>query len=398
MPPSIGLTLYNLGQRREPGADVPRPPRPAGRLAWLHAPTLEASRTLLALARRLVEDDGIPVLLTCPADLPPREGVILQPPPSDTPLEAREFLDHWKPEIAIFAEGELRPAILSKAVERKIPLLMVDARAPSLPHGRDGWFPGLMRTALGAFHHVSALDEAAARAFRKAGAAISAVAVTGRMEEESAALPCLEAERAALARLLAARPVWFAACLPEAEEAAVLAAHRTGLQQAHRLLLILMPDDITRAEALAARIEADEGWAVALRSRDEEPDPETEVFIVDNPAEYGLWYRLSPVSFLGGSLVGLGSLRDPQEAAALGSAILHGPHHGQFRPFFARLIAARAARPVIRPDQLGDALGEVLALDRTARFAQSAWAVATDGAEVTEATVERIRRLMDGEA
>ncbi len=264
-----------------------------------------------------------------------------------------------------------------------------------LPRDRDGWFPGLMRSALAGFRHIGALDETAARAFRKAGAPLSVVAVTGRMEEESAALPCLEAERAALARLFAARPVWFATSLPVEEEAAVLQAHRTGLQQAHRLLLILMPDDPTRAEAMAERIEASEGWAVALRSRDEEPNPETEVFIVDNPAEYGLWYRLSPVSFLGGSLLGSGALRDPQEAAALGSAILHGPRHGRFGPFFARLAAARAARPVSRPEVLGEALGEVLALERTARLAQSAWTVATDGAEVTESTIDRIRNLMD---
>ncbi len=353
---------------------------------------------MLALANRLVDEDGVAVLFTCPVDLPPCEGVLFQRPPADTPVDARDFLDHWKPEIAVFADGEIRPAIVAKAAERGVPLLMVDARAPSLPRERDGWFPGLMRAALNRFSHIAALDETAARAFRKAGAPLSAVAVTGRMEEASTALPCLEAERAALARLFAARPVWFATSLPEIEEAAVFAAHRIGLQQAHRLLLIILPDDTSRAEALAERIEASEGWAVALRSRDEEPDPETEVFIVDNPAEYGLWYRLSPVSFLGGSLLGPGASRDPQEAAALGSAILHGPRHGRFGQFFARLAAARAARPVARPEDLGEALGEVLALDRTARFAQAAWAVTSEGAEVTEAAVERIRVLMDGGA
>ena len=43
-------------------------------------------------------------------------------------------------------------------------------------------------------------------------------------------MPCLEAERAALARLFTARPVWFATSLPEAEEDAVITAHRTFLR------------------------------------------------------------------------------------------------------------------------------------------------------------------------
>ncbi len=396
MAPSLGLTLYNLGQRRDPGADPARPTRPAGRLAWLHAPSDDAGRSIMALARRLIEDDGLSVVVTCPADLAPRDGIMIQRPPLDTPLEVRQFLDHWRPEIVIFGEGEIRPAALHEAAQRKLPFLLVDGRAPSLPRDRDGWYPGLMRSALAGFRHILAVDEASARAFRKAGAALSAVAVTGRMEGESAAMPCLEAERAALARLFAARPVWFAVSLPEAEETAILQAHRMAMQQAHRLLLIVLPADPARAEPLAARIEAEEGWAVAQRSLEQEPDPETEVFIVDNPAEYGLWYRLSPICFLGGSLHGEGAIRDPMEAASLGSAILHGPHPGRHATTFDRLGAARAARAVASADDLGEALGDVLAPDRTARLAHAAWTVATDGAEVTETALQLIRRLIDG--
>ncbi len=38
---------------------------------------------------------------------------------------------------------------------------------------------------------------------------------------------------------------------------------------------------------------------MALRSEEQEPDPETEVYITDNPSEFGLWYRLSPITFMG---------------------------------------------------------------------------------------------------
>jgi 3-deoxy-D-manno-octulosonic-acid transferase len=280
--------------------------------------------------------------------------------------------------------------------ERAIPLILVNGRAPVFLRDRDSWYPGLLRSALGRFAHVYAVDEAAARAFRKAGAALTGVAVTGRMEEECAVLPCLEAERAALARLLAARPVWFAAGLPEAEEAAVLHAHRAALQQSHRLLLILMPERLEQTDALSQRLEAEEGWSVARRANDEEPDDGVEVFVVDNPAEYGLWYRLSPITFLGGSLNGRGPTRDPMEAAALGSAIIHGPRGEPYGQIFSRLAAARAARAVASPSDLADALSDLLSPDRAARLAQAAWAVASDGAEVTDRLLTRIRTLIDG--
>jgi 3-deoxy-D-manno-octulosonic-acid transferase len=217
------------------------------------------------------------------------------------------------------------------------------------------------------------------------------------MEEESAALPCLEAERDALAQQFATRPVWLAVALPEAEETAVMAAHRAALRLAHRLLLIVVPQDPARAEGLAQRMEAEEGWAVALRSADQEPDTETEVYIADNASEYGLWYRLAPIAFMGGSLAGNGCARDPLEAAALGSAILYGPRPGAYGTTFGRLGAARAARAVGSQADLAEALGDLLSPDRAARLAQAAWAVASDGAEVTDRVVALIRHVMDGQ-
>ena len=142
MSASLGLKLYNLGHRRDAGQDGLRPPRPAGRLAWLHVPNEAQVSPMLALARRLIEEDGIEVVMTCLSAIAARDGIIAQPPPGETPAEARAFLDHWQPEIAVFAEGELRPAVLHQAAGRKIPLVLVNGRAPRFLRDRDGWYPG----------------------------------------------------------------------------------------------------------------------------------------------------------------------------------------------------------------------------------------------------------------
>lgn len=398
MAASLGLTLYNLGQRRDPVEPSVRPARPVGRLVWLHAPGEGLVSPMRALARRLVEEDGLPVLLTAPVPGPDLDGVVMQQPAPDNPVDARDFLDHWQPEVAVFAGGQLRPAVMHEAADRQIPMLVVNGKAPAFLRERDGWYPGLMRSALARVRSIMAVDEAAARAFRKGGAGLSAVAVTGRMEEESAVLPASEAERTALSQLLAARPVWFAAGVTEAEETAVLQAHRMAFQHSHRLLLILMPEQPARASPLAQALHEAGDWVVAERSREEEPEADVEIFLVDNPADYGLWYRLAPVTFLGGTLAGRGPVRNPMEAAVLGSAILHGPKTGQSGPVFGRLGAARATRAVASTTDLGEALSDLLSPDRAARLAQAAWAVASDGAEVTDIVLQRIRAIMDGEA
>lgn len=394
---SIGLTLYNLAARppAEPLLDVE--PRPPGSLVWIHSPGGEGLAPMLELARRLIEDDGVSVLLTLPVTVPaPATEAIVQVPPPDFPRPVQAFLDHWKPDLVIFTEGELRPALIHESGQRKLPLLMIEGRAPHLMPGREGWFPGLVKSAVAGFRHVLTVDDAAARAFRRAGADPDHLQIAGRMEESSAALPYVESDRAALAHALATRPVWLAAEVTEAEEPAIIAAHREVLKLAHRLLLILAPQDPARAVALAQRLETQEGWRVACRRSDQEPDTETEVYIVEGGAEYGLWYRLAPVSFLGGSLEGIGCARNPMEAAAMGSAILYGPRSGEFGAAYGRLGAARAARMVGSGSDLALALGDLLAPDRAARQAQSAWTISSDGAEVTARVMNMIRAILDG--
>lgn len=397
----LGLTLYNLARRHGPQDHGLRAARPRGRLVWLHAPDEEGLAAMTELARHLREDDGVAVVLTTPHVAAPHvaalgpDGPILQPPPPDTPREAQAFLDHWQPELVVFSDGELHPAMVYECAQRKVPLLMVNSRAPRLMAGREGWYPGLIKSTLQEFRHILVLDDAAARAFRKAGANPGPLSMTGRMEEASAVLPYVESDRAALAGQMATRPIWLAAdvCLTELPH--VIAAHREALQLAHRLLLILVPTEGASAPDLAEKLEADENWRVAVRRSDQDPEPEVEVYLAD-ASEYGLWYRLAPVTFLGGSLEGTGCARNPMEPAAHGSAILYGPRPGVHGQACGRLGAARAARMVASGGDLAGALGDLLSPDRAARQASAAWAVASEGAEVTEQVMTLIRTIMDG--
>ena len=392
---SLGLALYAFFAGQGAGSAVDWPVRPAGRLIWMHAPGPVALRGLLELARRLREEDGHPVLLTSTQEVPEQAGLTRIAPPAETEAEVRAFLDYWRPEMGVLSGGELRPLLLDEAARRSVPMILVDARSPCLPGGPGLFWPGVIRRGLGQVDRVFAVDETAARLFRRKGADPDRVRIEGRLEDGSSVLPCTEAERAALVRQFQTRPVWLAAGLPEAEDAAVIGAHRAALRLAHRLLLIIVPDTPERADALSRQIEAAEGWTVARRSADEEPDEETEVFLADVPSEMGLWYRLAPITYLGGSLYGAGSRHDPFEAAALGSAILHGPQTGDWRAAMGRLTEGRATRPVTSPMDLAEGLADLLSPDRAARLAQAAWAVTSAGAEVTDRVVLLVRELME---
>ncbi len=367
--------------------------RPEGPLVWLHAAGPGQAGPVVDLARRLAEDAAeASFLMTSeapiPGPLPPR--TLHQFTPDESSRAIAAFLDHWRPDVGIWAGATLRPALIHAAAARRVPIALVDAAgAPDPIRGWRGW-PRLARATLRVFPWILATDDPAARLLVGVGADPDSVEVTGPLAQDGPPPECNLRERDALADLLKARPVWLAACVTQAEEAAVVAAHRVAARLAHRLLLILVPATPGRGPALAAAL-AEQDLTVALRSVEGDPGTATQIFIADAEGELGLWYRLAPMTFMGGTLdpAGGGS-RSPHEPAGLGSAILHGPETGQYAALYRRLAEANACRALRSDAELGDAVAELLSPDRAATMAHAAWRVSTGGAD----TYERIRTLI----
>lgn len=75
--------------------------------------------------------------------------------------------------------------------------------------------------------------------------------------------------------------------------------------------------------------------------------------------ELGLFYRLAPIVFMGGSLVPHGG-QNPIEAAKLGAAIVHGPHVFNFTDVYGALDRAGGARVADNQEALVRQLGQLL--------------------------------------
>ena len=208
--------------------------------------------------------------------------------------------------------------------------------------------------------------------------------------------PCNEAERDELAGLLAARPVWFAAGVSQEELDLIEEAHRAASRVSHRLLLIVTPGNASDGEETERRFKGS-GWSTGLRSAGDEPDPETQVYVADAEGETGLWCRLAPISFLGSSLVAPGGGQDPGGPAALGSAIILGPHMGPFQPVAAGFVAERAALRVSTGEGLAQALIQLLSPDRAARQAHRAWELISAGAEANLTIAETVIGALAGD-
>lgn len=414
---SLGLWLALLAARGEaPGLADPLPPPPEGQgpLIWLRPGPGAGLTGLAELAQRLRRHDGSLrfVLSPADADLPAPEGfpegTRLLPLTEDRRASVARILHSYRPDLLVLTGADLPPALIWGARQAGLAVILADAYLSDADWRKRRWHSGLNAALIGALSAVLAQDEDSARRLRRlAGRGRPSavpiappeaehgprIAVSGPIEATPDPLRHNEAEREALARILQARPVWLASACTEGDEAAVLAAHARAIQHAHRMLLILDPADPARGPVLAQDLAA-RGWQVALRSQDEDPEDEVQILIADTGDELGLWYRLAPVSFMGGTLQSGTCGRSPFEPAALGSAILYGPNESPQEVAYARLAAAEAARRVAGAAELADALVELLNADKAAQLAHNAWLVSSGGAGASEQVMGLVRMAL----
>lgn len=369
--------------------------RPEGPLLWLQlgAETggegVQAAAALLTRLRRLHPDLVMVVASNAPAASWPAGALAVDTPP-DTPANAALLLAHWQPGQIVLLGNDLPAALIAAASGAAVPVMLVDAHVPTRAPRRSFAARQVQRALLARLSRISVRSSESVAPLVRMGAPEARIEVGGQLGEPPEPLRCSEAERASIAAITRTRPVWLAAAVPEVEIDSVLAAQEHVQRHAHRILLILAPDSPDTAPALAQRLEA-EGRAVACRTVEGEPDDETEIFLADDPAEYGLWYRIAPLCYLGGTLRGAaGQARTPMEAAALGSAVIHGTQTAPYEADYARLDEARAARTVYDERSLGEAVADLLAPDRAAMLAHNAWSVTSGGAAAAEAIARSI--------
>src|SRR6185312_9921321 len=233
-------------------------------------------------------------------------------------------------------------------------------------HARWSLAPNTIRRLLGSFELCLAQTEAEAQRLGALGA--RDVRYVGHLKFAAEPLP---AELQALEQLKTAiglRPLWVLASSHEGEEEIAIAAHRRLMERFPDLLTVIVPRHIKRGGTIADLAES-AGLTVSLRSSGLPPSVKDDIYIADSMGELGLWYRLTNIACIGGSLVPIGG-HNPIEAAQLGCALLYGPHMFTVAGVAAELEAEGAATIVNDDKSLADAIAWLIE-DKAAALAMT---------------------------
>lgn len=369
--------------------------RPAGTLVWVHGASVGEAMSVYPLIERLCAA-GAPahVLLTTGTVTSARLsaerlpiGARHQFAPIDRPGDVERFLDHWRPDSALWVESELWPNLVTATAGRGIPMVLVNARMSAASARRWRYAPGLVRTLLHCFTLCLAQSEVDGERLSALGARL--VRCPGNLKDAAPPLPVNDYSDAGLGAAILARPRWLAASTHDGEEATAGEVH-TALEAAlPGLLTLVVPRHPDRGGAIATRLRS-QGLNVAQRSRDEPITHATDVYLADTLGELGYFYRLAGIAFVGGSLVPHGG-QNPLEPARLDCALLTGPHTDNFAPIMSALRDAEAVDEVSDAVSLARAVENLLNDDnKRIQRAQAARAVATAASDVLDRVMAEI--------
>ena len=311
-------------------------PRPPGDLVWFHGASVGESLAMLSLIDALLaRRPDLSVLVTSGTAtsaevmarrLPPR--AVHQFAPLDTPAAVARFLGHWRPRAGLFVESELWPNMLMQAHAAGVRLALVNARLSR--KSVEGWmkYPDTAAHVLHRFDLIVTQNRDGAEALARMGAPKDRLRAGVNLKSFARKLPFDGDMLRNLQDACGARPRWVASSTHDGEEGAILDAHARILRRHPETLLILAPRHPDRAGAVAEMIRG-KGLSIAQRSAGALPGAETQVYLADTLGEMGLWYALSPIVMLAGSLREIGG-HNPYEPALFGAAIASGPHVANF--------------------------------------------------------------------
>jgi len=371
----------------------PSLPRPPGELVWIHGASIGECVSALPLVDALLERGGRSVLVTSGTvtsaaimreRLP--ERAFHQFVPIDAPSAATRFLDHWRPDAALFVDSELWPNLLSSIHSRGIRLALINGRMSARAFA--GWrrAPKSARSLLSCFDVCLAQDDSSAERLRLLGA--GDVRMIGNLKADARPQPPDPQKLAALADAIGIRPILLAASTHPGEDETILPAHDALRSRYPRLLTIIVPRHPERGSEIAMLC----GDRIVLRRSEHAiPAADTAVYIADTIGELPLFYTIAPFAFIGGSLIPHGG-QNPLEAARLQRAVMAGPYTDNFGRTYESIFAAQGTGRVCSCVEIVDLAATWLADPASAHAAGTAAAgaaAALGGAlEKTRAAVE----------
>ena len=337
--------------------------RPEGKLYWMHGASVGESVSMLPLIDKLLkEDENLSILVTTGTitsaeimqkRLPKR--AFHQYIPFDVPSYANRLVEHFKPNAVLWFESELWPSLISAIKKHNIPLILVNGRISDKTYARWKRFKSIAQELLSCFTMCLAQSEQDKNRLQFLNA--PKVNCVGNLKFSALPLPIDANKKAEILNSIGNRRVFLLSSTHSNEEEQFALHLKEFKKLVKDTLIISVPRHPNRGASIQEIFDKN-GFNTSLRSKGEPITDKTDIYIADPIGEMGIWYSISSVSFVGGSLIAHGG-QNFIEPARDKNAVIVGPHMHNFKEM---LQNAKIADAVYQKHSAADIVEEAIAL------------------------------------
>ncbi len=315
---------------------------------WIHAASVGELLSVLPLSKKLLEKNYKILISTTTltsanlfkSTFP--KNILHQYIPYDTPIYANRFLSNWNINQAIFVESEIWPNLILECKQKKIPLLLINARLTKKSFNRWKLFRESIKYLLNSFEFTIPQNKATLKRLEDLGAKNNLY--FGNIKHDAKKLPINNEKLNKIEASILGKNLLLATSTHQGEEEVVFSLFSKLKDKIDNLLLIIAPRHPHRRMFIfnLSKKYNFKTHQIKFLSKEEFPDKETKLFIYDKIGELGELYDIAPYVILGGAFKNIGG-HNPIEPARFGTAIFSGSNFFNFNDDFNNLINSGAA-------------------------------------------------------
>ncbi len=370
--------------------------RPEGTLIWFHGASVGESLSMLPLIHKMLEIYPDAHIMVTTGTITSAELMTKRLPERafhqyitiDNPLFTTRFIKYWRPDLVLWFESDLWPAMLSGIKRKNIPLILVNGRISNKSFKRWQQFDFISKELLGCFSLCLGQSEEDAYRLRVLGARESVC--LGNLKYAGLPLPIDRDKENEITSQINGRTVWLASSTHHNEEAKIARMHKRLKEKFPDLLTIIAPRHPHRGPEIMEAIH-ETGLTASLRSENGKITPQTDIYVANTVGELGIWYDIASLVFIGGSLIPHGG-QNFIEPSRVRDAVIVGPHMFNFTDAMNRAKKADAVIQINDIEELEETVTQLLSNKELLEAKRSlAYNWANGEAKVLDGIVEKVK-------
>ena len=338
----------------------PSEKRGGGKLVWFHGSSVGEIMSIIPIIKKYDKDRTINKILITSSTL--SSSKILkkikfkktthQFYPIDHFLFSNKFLDHWKPNIAIFLESEIWPSMFKSINKKKIPLILLNARITKKTYNR--WFK-IKKFSNSIFSLIDkAYSQNSETNYYLKKLNVKSIKSIGNLKFiENDNFESNQADKKLFSQFKKYK-TFIAASTHDTEELFAAKTHILLKKKNKNIITIIIPRHVSRVNQIISQIN-ELGLNVISHSSNKKKLKNIDIFVVDTFGESKKFYKFATTVFLGGSIIKRGG-QNPLEPARFGTKILHGPNIDNFKDVYKYLNQLKISSKVNSPQECANSI------------------------------------------